>query len=83
MNENVQISEQSNVEMFKNMYSKLLEDCIKIRKQAGITQEFMADWLEVDRRKIIDLEKGKIKVGILFNYADKLSVKINLNYKII
>ncbi len=72
MNENVQIIEQRNIEMFKKVYNQLLEDCIKIRKQAGLTQEFMAEWPKVDSRKVIELEKGTINIGLLLNYADKL-----------
>lgn len=75
---NVQKTVQINVQMFKDSYNELLKECIKRRKDAGFTQEFMADWLGVDRRKIMELESNKVKVGLLLNYADKLDIEVEL-----
>ena len=42
----------------------------------------VADFLNVDRRKIMDIEKGNINVGLLLDYADLLDVEVNLQYKV-
>lgn len=73
---------QSNISMFKETYNEILKKCIETRKEAGFTQEFMADWLNTTRRSIIDLESGKIKVGLLLNYADKLSIVVRVKFEI-
>lgn len=75
---NVQEPVQSNMQMFKDAYNNLLNECIQRRKAAKFSQDFIADWLQVDRRKIIELEAGKIKVGLLLKYADKLDIEVEL-----
>jgi DNA-binding XRE family transcriptional regulator len=74
---------QNNVQMFRKSYIDILSKCIEIRKEAGFTQQFMSDWLNVDRRKIIELEKGIMQVGLLLNYADKLSINVKLNFEVL
>lgn len=74
---------QSNVDRFKEVYDEILTKCIEIRKEAGFSQEFMADWLNTTRKSIADLEsKRHIKVGLLLNYADKLSINIDVKFEI-
>ncbi len=41
----------------------------------------MAEWLNVDRRKIIELEQGNGGVGLLLNYADKLDIETKFEFK--
>lgn len=74
----VQNSVPDPVSEFKKVYSEILRECILRRKSAGVSIEFLAEWLGVDRRKIMDLEKGKIRVGLLLRYADRLDIEINL-----
>ncbi len=66
------------VQKFKERYAELLDECISRRKSAGVTKEFVADWLKVDRRKIYSLEKGEIKIGLLLRYADKFDIETRL-----
>lgn len=77
MNENVteklQIHEQCN---------KIVTELIKIRTNAGFTQQFMADWLSVSRKKINEFENGKFDFDLMVNYANNLSVEIKLDYVI-
>jgi DNA-binding XRE family transcriptional regulator len=83
MNEKVQepVQEvQNNVQKFKKVYNEILKEIIERRKSAGFSQQFMAEWLNVDRRKIIELEKGKVSLGLLINYAERLDVDVKLNY---
>jgi len=78
MNEEV----QNNVQKFRKAYTDILKEIISIRKSIPMTQAEVADWLKVDRRKIIALENGDINISLLLDYAEKLSIEINLNYKI-
>lgn len=77
MNEEVQ-----NIVHFKTQYNAIVQELVHIRKSIPMTQAELADWLKVDRRKIIDLENGNINISLLLTYADKLSVDIKFNYTI-
>lgn len=74
----------NNVQEFKKVYKEIVTELIKVRNSANITQQFMADWLNVDRRKIIAFENlKKVDLEIMLKYADKLSIDIKFNYVII
>jgi DNA-binding XRE family transcriptional regulator len=74
---------QNNVHNFKKVYKEIVTELIKNRNSANITQQFMADWLDVDRRKIIAFENlKKVDLEIMLKYADKLSIDIKFNYVI-
>jgi len=78
MNENV-----PNIVQFKTEYRKMVHELVKIRNHANLTQASMADWLKVDRRKIIQFEGlKKINLELLLLYGDKLSVDIKFNHQI-
>jgi DNA-binding XRE family transcriptional regulator len=72
----------SNKVQFIEQYKKIVHEIVHIRKSIPMTQAEVADWLKVDRRKIIALENGEINISLLLDYAEKLSIEINLNYKI-
>jgi len=76
------IEVQNNVQRFRKVYIDILKEVIDIRKSIPMTQNEVADWLKVDRRKIIALENGEINISLLLEYADKLSIDIKLNYEI-
>ena len=71
-----------NIVHFKEQYEKIVHELVQIRKSIPMTQMELADWLKVDRRKIIDLENGSINISLLLQYADKLSIDIKLNFTI-
>lgn len=76
------IEVQNNVQRFRKVYIDVLKEVIDIRKSIPMTQNEVADWLNVDRRKIIALESGEINISLLLEYADKLSIDIKLNHEI-
>lgn len=77
MNENV----HNNVQDFKKVYKEIVKELIEIRTLAKFSQQFMAEWLKVDRRKIIAFENlKKVDLETMLTYADKLSVDINFKY---
>lgn len=74
---------KTNVDRFKESYDLILNTCIKARKEAGFTQEFMAEWMNTTRKSIADLEsKRHIKVSLLLNYADKLSMNVDVKFDV-
>lgn len=60
--------------------NKIIADLIKIRKEAGFSQEFMAEWLNVSRKKINEFENGNFDFDLMAEYSDKLSVELKLNH---
>lgn len=82
MNENVPNIVQ-NVANFKTKYKEIVHELIKIRNEAGFTQQFLAKWLEIDRRKIIAFENlKKVNLEIMLKYAENLSVDVEIKFKI-
>lgn len=75
-------TEVQNIVHFKSQCTEIVNKLIEIRKSIPMTQASMADWLGVDRRKIIDLENGKMNVSLMLCYAEKLSVDIKLKFKV-
>ena len=83
MNQEVMKTVVPNVVHFKQVYKEVVQNLVQIRNGAGFSQQFMSDWIEVDRRKIIAFENlKKIELEIMLKYADKLSVDINFKYEI-
>ncbi len=78
--ENIHNTVQDNSINFKKVYNEIVAECVSRRKNAKFTQAFMAEWLGVDVRKIIEFEKGNGGVGILLNYADRLDIDVKLSY---
>ena len=66
-----------NIQGLKN-YQSVVTKLIQERKESKFSQEFMADWLGVSRKKLNEFEKGKIDYYLLCQYADKLSIDIEL-----
>ncbi len=72
-----------NIEQFKEVYKTLVPKLVQIRKQSGTNIDQMAEWLKVDRRKIMQFESlKKINLELLLLYGHKLSVDINFKYEI-
>jgi DNA-binding XRE family transcriptional regulator len=81
-----QLIENNNVTEPLHIYTQINEvvtKLIQIRKDAKFSQEFMADWLKVSRKKINEFENGSFDFDLMVNYADKLSVELKLNYFIL
>jgi DNA-binding XRE family transcriptional regulator len=57
-------------------FYNIIEKVVFLRKQANFSQQFMAEWLNVDRRKIIELEYGNCTIELLLLYAEKLDYPI-------
>lgn len=62
--------------------NKIVTELIKIRKDAGFSQEFMADWLNVSRKKLNEFENGNFDFELMVNYCDKFSIDLKLTFEI-
>lgn len=68
---------------FSAQLKKLGAELCTIRKEISHSQSDMAEWIKCDRRKIAEIESGECyDFKLIFEYAQKLSIEINLNYKI-
>lgn len=63
-------------------YYDVLIEVAMIRKESGLSQSKLADLINVDRRKIIDLEAGKIDFETLLKASDLLGIKIICKFEI-
>lgn len=77
MNKDVTESVRGNLQGLIN-YQSVVTKLIQERKESKFSQEFMADWLGVSRKKLNEFENGKIDYYLLCQYADKLSIDIEL-----
>ena len=77
MNKDVTESVRGNLQGLIN-YQLVVTKLIQERKESKFSQEFMADWLGVSRKKLNEFEKGKIDFFLMCHYADKLSIDIEL-----
>lgn len=71
-----------NIEHFTAQYRHIVQQLVQTRKQAGLSQEQLAQFCKIDRRKIMALEAGqKIDLLTLISVADLLDTQINLQAK--
>lgn len=72
-----------NIVQFKEQYNCIVQKIVQARKNAGLSQQFVAEWLNVDRRKIIQFEKANtFDIITLLLYSDKLSIEIELMHTV-
>lgn len=60
--------------------NEIVTKLIELRKQANFSQQFIAEWLGVSRKKLSEFENGKFDFKLMKLYADKLSLTINIQY---
>lgn len=83
MSQEIENNQVQNIVQFKEKYKEIVQNIVLARNTAGITQEFVSEWLGVDRRKIISFEKlKKIDLEILLLYSHKMSIDVKLNFEI-
>ena len=74
------VTDVQNYVQFKKEYQSFVQEIAHNRKESHSSQSDTADWIGVDRRKIIEFETGeKINIELLFLLADKFDVDINFN----
>lgn len=79
-NTNIEIP---NIVLFKRRYKEIVRVLVCARKESGITKESLAEWLDVDRRKVFAFENlKKVNIELLLLYADKFSIDVKLKFEI-
>ena len=67
----------------KCTYFEICKQLKENRNTIGVTIDTVAEWLKVDRRKIIDLENcNRIDLELLCNYADIYGIEIDLSFRV-
>ena len=56
-------------------------ELIQTRKEAHISQQFMADWLGVSRKKLSEFESGAFDFELFCLYCDRLSINIVIKFE--
>ena len=84
MNQPIKNTEvHNNVHEFKSKYKNIVHKLIECRKSSDISGESLAEWIGVDRRKIMSFENlKKIDLELLLKYADKMSVDVRLSFEV-
>ena len=70
----------TNNTQIKSQCDKLVTELIACRKLSQTTQESMADWLGVSRKKLSEFESGNFDFDLAMQYADKMSIDVKLNF---
>lgn len=75
--------ERRAVEQYEHFFD-LERECVQLRKQQGITQEQLAEMINVDVDTIAHFENSavvdtRVTIGFLFDYLHALGSKITFN----
>ena len=60
--------------------NEIVTKLIELRKQANFSQQFIAEWLGVSRKKLSEFENGNFDFELMKLYAEKLDLIITINY---
>jgi|694.fasta_scaffold02274_49 DNA-binding XRE family transcriptional regulator len=74
--------EVHNVVHFKQFEKDVVQKVVQHRKESGLSQSKLSELINVDRRKIIDLEAGKIDFETFLKASDLLGIKIICKFEI-
>ena len=75
----IDILQVQNYVQFKSQYDTIVQECVLARNESKLTQKFVAEWIEVDRRRVIEFEKSKtIDVELLCIVCEKFDIDIEL-----
>lgn len=74
--------EVHNIVHFKHFKNEVVQKIVQHRNEAGLTQYKLSEMLNIDRRKIIELEAGKCDLMTLLLVSDLLGIKIICNFEI-
>lgn len=74
--------EVHNIVHFEQFKKDVVHKIVQHRKESGLSQFELAEIINVDRRKIINLEAGKFDLITMLLASDILGININLNFEI-
>jgi DNA-binding XRE family transcriptional regulator len=82
-NNDLENSHVENYQQFKEKYYKIVDKTQQIRKEIPLTQQELAELINVLRWKIIDFENKKnIDLELMFKICNKLGIYLYFEYEI-
>lgn len=77
------MDENDNIKTIICTFNEICKKLRVYRNDSKMTIDQVADWLKVDRRKIIALENcERFDLELLCAYCDKFSIELELKYKV-
>ena len=73
--------EVQNLVQFNSVLSEIRTELIRLRNEAHLTQDDIAKRIGIDRRKVMELESGKIDVENLLKYCEVFDIEVTLTFK--
>ncbi len=64
----------------ENQINSIVQKCVQLRKQSKESVVELSKWLEVDRRKIADFEKGKFDIYLSEKILNWYGINISLQF---
>lgn len=82
MNQTIENNNVTEMLPIYNQINQIVTKLIHIRKDAKFSQQFMADWLKVSRKKLNEFENGSFDFDLMVSYCDKLSIDLTILHQI-
>lgn len=77
------MDEDKNISNLIVTYNKIVKQLVENRNQSKATQDMVANWLNVSRKKLIEFENLKgLDIKLTCEYADIYGIEIKLNYTV-
>lgn len=77
------MDEDKNISNLIVTYNKIVKQLVENRNQSKATQDMVANWLNVSRKKLIEFENLKgLDIKLMCEYADIYGIEIKLNYTV-
>lgn len=75
------MSENENLSNLIIIYNKIVKQLVDNRNQSKTTQDMVAGWLNVSRKKLIEFENLQgLDIKLMCKYADIYGIEITLKY---
>jgi predicted transcriptional regulator len=70
-----------NFDTINSTCNEIVKQLKQNRNDSGVTIDVVAEWLKVDRRKIIDLENfNRFDIKLICEYADIYGIEIKIKF---
>lgn len=75
------MDENENISNLIVTYNKIVKQLVENRNQSKTTQDMVAGWLNVSRKKLIEFENLQgLDIKLMCKYADIYGIEITLKY---
>jgi DNA-binding XRE family transcriptional regulator len=77
------MNESVNLSNLTVIYNSIVKQLVENRNQSKCTQDTVANWLNVSRKKLIEFENLKrLDIELLCKYSDIYGIDLNLKFTI-